>query len=155
MTGAPAETWRKFRLRRAPWWAFWVGGILLSAALSDRASGYLPLTRASAKTLWVVRWIFGSLVPIAIVLWVIGVFDNSPNLLNRAIFEFLFLLGFSALFGGFVGMLLGRRAVPQLKLLERHPGHYESMVELANVHPAFVAAVQQLQLARATQYAPN
>ncbi|TMG25324.1 MAG: hypothetical protein E6H95_12090 [Chloroflexi bacterium] len=41
MSGQPAETWHKFRFATAPPWAFLLGAIVV-AALSRRASGYLP-----------------------------------------------------------------------------------------------------------------
>jgi hypothetical protein len=126
--------------------------------MSDRATGYLPLTRASAKKLWVVRWVFTALIPFAFVLWGIGIFVSAlgkTNPVNSAIFEFLFLIGFGALFGGLVGSILGWRAVgPEARLLERRQGDRESLVELRNVHPVFAAATRQIQEARATQVAP-
>ncbi len=147
MTGAPAETWRKFTVSKTPPWAFWVGGIILASALSERTTGHLPLTRASMKKLRTVTWTFGALIPLALFFWVLGIVlaSVSTSAINSAIFELLFLLG---------GLFLGRPAVgPQAKILERQPGHYESLIELRNLHPSFVAAVQQMQQARA-QSAP-
>ena len=158
MTGAPAETWRKFTSRKAPPWAFWVGGILLSIALSERAIGYLPLTRASAARMLKVRVAFFSLLPLCFVLWGIGVIVASAgpsNSVNSSIFILLFLLGLGALFGGLVAVILGRRALgPEAKLLDLQPGQYEPLVELRNLHPSFVTAVRQLQHSRAIQSGP-
>jgi hypothetical protein len=158
MTGAPAETWRKFTAKNSPPWAFWVGGILLSAALSERASGYLPLTRASAARMLKVRVAFFSLLPLCFVLWGIGVVVASAgpsNPVNSTIFILLFLLGLGALFGGLVAVILGRRALgPEAKLLDRQPGQFEPLIELRNVHPTFVTAVRQLQQARAQSAYP-
>ncbi len=154
MTGAPAETWRRFTFSKTPWWAFWVGGILLSTALSERTTGYLPLTRASVKTLRTVRWTFAGLLPFAFFLWVIGIIvaSVSSSDVNGAIFELLFLLGLGALFAAIVGTFIGRSVVgPAGKVLKAPRGQAESLVELRNVHPAFVAGVQQLQQVRATQ----
>ncbi len=151
MTGQPAETWRKFTFRKTPPWAFWVGGVFLARALSERSSGYLPLTRSSVKKLRTVTWTFGGLIPLAFFLWAIGIVLSSvsSSQINSAIFWLLFLLGFGALFAGVIGLLIGRSAVnPVGKVLDRQPGYYESLIELRNVHPAFVAAVIKAQQAR-------
>ena len=152
MTGSAAETWRKFTVSKTPPWAFWVGGIFLARALSERTTGYLPLTRASMKKLRTVTWTFGALIPLAVFFWVLGIVlaSVSNSAISTEIFELLFLLGLGALFGGIVGLFLGKPAVgPQAKILERQPGHYESLIELRNLHPNFVAAMQQRQQARA------
>jgi hypothetical protein len=57
------------------------------------------------------------------------------------------------LFAGATGMFLGRGALgPRGALLEEQPGYYhQRLIELSNVHAAFVAAVQQHQQMRAQQ----
>ncbi|HSS62470.1 MAG TPA: hypothetical protein VLK30_13530 [Candidatus Limnocylindrales bacterium] len=150
MTGAQAEMWRKFTFSKTPPWAFWVGGLLLSAALAERVSGYLPLTRASARKIRIVRWSFAGLILLGFVLWATGF--AVASIANGAIFEFLFLAGLGAMFGGVVGTFLGRAAMgPRGKLLDLQPGYFQRLVELTNVHPAFAAAVQQHQQMRAQQ----
>jgi hypothetical protein len=148
MTGRPAETWRKFTFSKTPPWAFWVGGIILATALAERTTGYLPLTRASAMKLRTVTWTFGGLIPLAFFFWVVGIVLASVA--NAGAFVELFLLlGIGALFAGAIGLFIGRPAVmPSGKVLDPQPGHFESLIELRNVHPAFVAAVQQHQHAR-------
>ncbi len=148
MTGRPAETWRKFTFSKTPPWAFWAGGIILATVLSKRTTGYLPLTRASAMKLRMVTWMFGGLIALALFFWVVGivlVYVGSAGV----IIELVFLLELGALFAGAIGLLIGRPAItPSGKILDLQPGYYESLIELRNVHPAFVAAVQQHQLAR-------
>ena len=146
MTGAPAETWRKFTFSKSPPWAFWVGGVLLRAALAEHTSGYLPLTRASVNRIRTVTWIFGGLIPLAFAFFVVGVLvDGSLTL-------FFLLVGIGSLFAGLIGVLIGRSAVsPSAIIYDRQPGYYESLLELRNVHPSFVAAVQQHQQMRAQQ----
>jgi hypothetical protein len=153
MTGAPAETWRRLTITKYPPWAFWVGGILLANALSERITGHLPLTRASVTRIRIAKWLFGGLIPLAFVLWLIGIVvlsTNSTSEVNTAIFYFCFLLGFGALFGGMIGFILGRAAVgPTGRIMRSQPGQPEYLIEIRNVHPSFVSAVQQLQQSRA------
>ena len=151
MTGQAAETWRKFTFRKTPPWAFWVGGIILAAALAERTSGFLPLTRASAKKLTTVTWTFGSMIPLAVFFWLIGIVLAFVPTGGSFVGLFL-LLGLGALFAGVIGLFIGRTAImPMGKILDPQPGYYQSVIELRNVHPAFVAAVQQHQHARYAQ----
>lgn len=63
---------------------------------------------------------------------------------------------FSALtlLSGIVGLLVVRPMVgPRARVLEQQPGYYDKLVELRNVHPAFVAALNQMHALRAGQYA--
>ncbi len=157
MTGSQAETWRKFTFSKAPPWAFWVGGVILRAAMAEYTTGYLPLTKGSVKTLRTVTWTFAALIPLAFLFWVVGILvaSVSNSSANGAMLEFLLLLGLGAFFAGVVGLLVGRSAiVPAAKIFNPRPGYPESLIELRNVHPAFVSAVQQLQRARA-QSAPD
>jgi hypothetical protein len=73
MTGAPVETWRKFRFSTAPAWAAvfllllctGFGLLLVFLAMylvSRRASGYLPLTRASSHRVALASWIPAGLI---------------------------------------------------------------------------------------------
>jgi hypothetical protein len=150
VTGSPAETWQKFTFTKTPPWAFWLGGVILSAALAERVTGYLPLTHASAQRIRTLRWIFLGLILLGFVLWVVGfvVAANSTGPLWTG----LFFLGLGAMFAGVIGALLGRGAMgPRGKLLDQQPGYYQRLIELSNVHVAFVAAVQQHQQMRAQQ----
>ena len=150
MTGQPAEMWRKFTFTKTPPWAFLVGGVLLSAALAERATGYLPLTHASAQKVNMVRWIFAGLLALGFVLWVVS-FVVAANSTGPA-WGLLFLAGLGAMLAGVIGMLVGRGAMgPRGRLLDPQPGYHQRLIELSNVHPAFVAAVQQHQQARAAQ----
>jgi len=79
MTGVPAETWRKFRFSTAPAWAavFLIllctgfGLLIVFVAMylvSRRASGYLPLTRASSRRVALASWVPAGLIVGALVL---------------------------------------------------------------------------------------
>ena len=154
MSGQPAETWHKFRFATAPPWAFLLGAIVV-AALSRRASGYLPLTRASLKKLRLVTWTFVGLLPLAVVFWVAAALvapsDSDPT--RSAITGILVLMGFISLIVGLIGVILRARFFgPTGKVMEQQPGYYEPVIELQRVHPNFVAAVRQRQQERAAQY---
>ena len=152
MTGQPAEMWRKFTFTKTPPWAFFVGGVLLSAALAERVTGYLPLTHASAKKVNTLRWIFAGLIGLGFLLWVLS-FVVAANTTGPG-FGLLFLAGLGAMFGGLIGLWFGRAMLgPTAKLFDVQPGQYQRLIQINNVHPAFVAAVQQHQQARAAQFA--
>jgi hypothetical protein len=151
MTGAPAETWRKFSFSTAPPWAFWVGGLLVAALMSRRASGYLPLTRASVRKLRLFTLTFLGLIPLAVVFWIAsGVTSSLNNPVWSAITFLLFVLGIASMLVSLIGIVIARRSFgPTGKIFEPQPGQYESLIELRNVHPTFVIATRQLQQARA------
>jgi hypothetical protein len=147
MTGQQAEMWRKFAFSTSPAWSFWVGGILAAAITARRASGYLPLTRASARRLRRLTWGVAGLFPLGAVFFLLALVVQSDTLTFA-----LVVLAFAAVVVGTVGLSVVRRAYgPTGKVLEPQPGHFQSLVELSNVHPAFVTAVQQLQQMRAQQ----
>lgn len=147
MTGRQAETWRRFSFSTAPGWSFWVGGLLMAALTARRASGYLPLTKTSARNLRLFTWGLVGLLPLAAVLWITAAFVQSGTVAFT-----LVVFGMAAILVAVLGLAVVRRLyAPTGKVLEQEPGYYQSLVELNNVHPAFVTAVQQLQQMRAQQ----
>jgi hypothetical protein len=156
MTGAVAETWRKFQFSDSPWWAFWVGGVLLAAATARRANGYLPLTKASSRSIRLVRLSFLPFIALALVFWTVAGIVGSFGMedARRSAFA-TYSIGFGVafVFLAVFTLLLTHRYGVSGRVMEQRPGQYEPAVELRNVHPAFVAAVQQLQHARAAQLA--
>src|SRR5438445_8690179 len=110
MCGAPAETWRKFRFSTAPPWAYLLGAIVV-AAISRRASGYLPMTHACVKRLKLVTWGLFSLIPLAFVLWIAAAFvsPSGNDSTRSAITVLLVILGVAALAIGLVGLATARR----------------------------------------------
>jgi hypothetical protein len=63
------------------------------------------------------------------------------------------LLGLLLLLAGLLGFLIARPLVgPKGNVMPRQAGMDYQLIELRNVHPAFVMAVQQMQQARAPQY---
>src|SRR5260370_10822319 len=155
MTGATAETWRKFNFSSAPAYAFWFGGLIVAAVMSRRASGYLPLTHACANKLRLAFWSLLALIPIGAFVAFVGLTvagASNGEGVGTTIGVMGFVLGLAALLVGLIGLTIVRRALgPTGKIFEPQPGQYQSLIELRNVHPAFVAAVQQLQHMRPRQ----
>jgi hypothetical protein len=101
MTGAPAETWRKFRFSTAPAWAAvfllllctGFGLLLVFLAIylvSRRASGHLPLTRAASRRVALASWIpagliVGSLLLGFVALVVYGANSSSSAPLSKGL----------------------------------------------------------------------
>ncbi len=90
MTGAPAETWRKFRFSTAPAWAavFLIlictgfGLLIVFVAMylvSRRASGYLPLTRASSRRVALASWVPAGLIVGALLLGFVALVVWGPT----------------------------------------------------------------------------
>jgi hypothetical protein len=167
MTGAPAEAWRKFRFATVPRWAYAFFALLctgigllpvfiIMAIVSRRASGYLPLTRASRRKLDLVTWFSVGLLPLMLVFWIAGavVSSNLHDNTWSTIAGVLFFLGLLSFLGFIVCVVVLRPLVgPGAKVMEQVPGQFDKLVELRRVHPAFVAAVTHVHQARAAQYA--
>ena len=103
------------------------------------------------------RWLFGGVLLSALGFWfaaiVIGGFLGSDSTWSGVALA-LFLLGILVAVGGLIGLVVARRVYgPTGKVEEQRYGQYEPVIELQRVHPNFVMAVQQLQQARAAQYA--
>ena len=165
MTGRPAEVWRKFNFRTPPGWVYsllllillgLIGLIIFGIveyAVSEKASGHLPLSRAAQNRLRLVIWTIVGLLPLSIILLIAGAAlgsgtDSSTSGLGTSLI-LLGVLGFVAFIAGaLTRSLWGPRArvYPPAQ-----PGYADKLVELRNVHPAFVAAVQQQHSARAAQ----
>lgn len=166
MTGRPAETWRKFNFATPPQWAYallvlaCLGGIgiiifaIVIATISQRASGYLPLTRSAKRTADLVVWVPVALIIAWVVMWVIGFATLPPtsDQSGSAVPGIFFGLGALLLIGGLVGRLVITKLVSvSAKVMEPQPGYMDKIVELRNVHPNFIQAVHQLQASRLAQ----
>lgn len=170
VTGKPAETWRKFRFSTPPAWAYallvlvvcGVVGLLVGAvviaAVSVKATGHLPLTKASSRLVGLATWIPPGLIIAAFALWTLagvaaaaGVDATDPN--ASAFGALSLFLGLLLVVGGLVGRLVVTPLVCPKGRVTVQPGYADKLVEIRNVHPAFVAAVTQILQARAQQYA--
>jgi hypothetical protein len=169
MSGRPAETWRKFRFATPPDWAYallllvCLGGLgiiayaVVIAVVARRATGFLPLTRSSSRTVMLALWVPVGMIIAWVVLWVaaaiIGLPSSDQTLITIA--AILFWVGVFALLGGLVGRLVIMPLIcPRAKVMEQLPYQYDKLVELRNVNPAFVAAVNQMHAARQQQVMP-
>lgn len=168
MTGRPAETWRRFRFATPPPWAYallvlaCLGGIgiigyaIVTAAIAQRAAGYLPLTLAGRRMVNIAFWGPLALLGLALVIWVaaaiIGLPTSDPTLSTIGIV--MSWIGLVVFMFGLIGRLVITPLVgPRAKVREQLPGQYDKVVELRNVSPAFVAAVRQVHQARSAAYA--
>jgi hypothetical protein len=129
---------------------------VLMYVVSRRASGHLPLTKMSSRTIALASWIPAGLLIGTVLLWVVaaivGSSSNDPTASSAA--GRILILSLLTLGSGGVGWLIVRPIVGQrATVMEQQPGYYDRIVELRSVHPAFVAAVIQTQQARAAQYA--
>ena len=146
-----------------PMWAYWLlllicaGGLgfiayaIAIAAVAERASGYLPLTRSSSRTVTFAFWIPTGLLIAWVAAWVLTVVlawtTTDPNVSTIAWISFG--MGFFFLAAGLVGRLLIAPFIrPGGKVRPIVPGQYDRIVELRNVHPNFVSAVNQVQASR-------
>lgn len=166
-TGAPAETWRKFRFATAPTWAYFflillctgIGLLpifILMAVVSRRAAGHLPLTKSSSRTIGLATWIPGGLLIGTVALWVLAaiVGSSSSDQTTGAIAALIVIFSAVTLLAGIIGLLVVRPLVrPRGKVMEQLPGQPDKLVELSRLHPVFVAAVNQMHAAQASQYA--
>jgi hypothetical protein len=166
MTGRPAETWRRFRFATPPRWAYLllvlvcVGGLgfiafaIVMAVVAQRASGYLPLTRSSRTTVNLALWVPAALLIAGPTSWVIAIIAGaSSSDTTAAVFLWL---GIGCLLAGIFGRLVVTPLLsPRARVMEMAPGQTDRIVELRNVHPNFIAAVQQQQHARAAQAAAS
>ena len=163
MSGRPAETWRRFSFVTPPMWAYWLlllicaGGLgfiayaIAIAAVAERASGYLPLTRSSSRTVTLAFWVPTGLLIAWVAAWVLTVVlawtATDANVTTVA--WICFGLGFLFLAAGLVGRLLVSPFIrPRGKVMPIAPGQFDRIVELRNVHPNFVSAVNQVQLSQ-------
>ena len=168
MSGLPAETWKKFKFVTAPAWAYSLlllacaGGLgfiayaIAMAAVAERASGSLPMTRSSSRTATLAFWVPTGLLIAWVVAWGvaagIGFWSTDSNL--STIGGVSFGVGFLFLGAGLVGRLIVAPFLrPRGKVMSLTPGQFDRLVELRNVHPRFVAALNQVYQARAMQYA--
>jgi len=164
MTGRPGEVWRKFKFSTPPTWVYallvliCLGGlgIILYAVVvtlvSQKASGHLPLTKAARNRLNVYIGVVVALLPISFVLFFVGLAVGSNNdSASSAISAALVIAGLLVFILFIVGALARSLFGPRGKVMEPPPGQLDKLVELRNVHPAFVAAIQQQHAARLAQ----
>jgi hypothetical protein len=166
MTGRPAEMWRKFKFSTPPAWSYallilvCLGGMgaiafaVVMALTAQRASGHLPITKDSSRLVTIATWVPVALMILAVLVWITAFPVAASSSIGDAA-GWLFWLGLLLLLSGLAGRLIVKPLLsPRARVEEMAPGRNDRIVELRNVHPAFVAAVLQAQRARAGQLAP-
>ncbi len=164
MTGLPAELWRKFKFSTPPTWVYWLlllvvfGGLgiifyaIIVTLVSQKASGYLPLTRAARNRLYLYIGAVVALMPLSFILFFAGLAVGLNNDSTSSTASAILVVAGVALFVLFLaGALLRSLVGPRAKVMEPQLGQIDKLVELRNVHPAFVAAVLQMHAARMAQ----
>ncbi len=164
VTGAPAETWYKVRFKTVPAWAE-ASNVLAFTQLHAlapvveevtmrRARGFVPTTWRVRRNLLFLTWSIFSLLPLTLVIWVAAaVVAGNAGPQSPWIGAFV-IAGIMTIFAGLFGLIGVLPLVgPRGRVLAREQGYQDNVVELFNVHPAFVVAVQHLQQARAAQVA--
>ena len=166
MSGRPAETWKRFKFATPPQWAYallvliCLGGIgliiyaVVISSVSQRASGFLPITRSSQRTANLTMQVPVILIIAWAALWGVAAViafsmdDDSLGILAAV----CFWIGLLLMIAGLVGRLvITRLVIPQAKVMEPQPGYFDKLVELRNVHPNFVQALHQQQVTRLAQ----
>lgn len=165
LSGRPAETRRKFRFSTPPPWAYallllgCLGGLgfvlfaIVFYAVSDRADGFLPLTRANAQVAAFILWspivLFGGFMlftggGIALV--------SSNDQTTSGVGAVLFFVAILLLLGAILLRLVATPlALPRGKVDASPPGYADRIVEIWNLNPTFVAALNQMQQSRSAQ----
>ena len=164
MTGRPAQTWRKFNFQTPPGWAYALlflivlGGLgliifaIVVYLISEKASGHLPLTFKARNRLRIVIWTVLLLLPVGFALFIAGAaLGSGTDSATSGIGALMSWLGALAVVAFFVAALTRGMWGPRGKVSPAQPGYTDKLVELRNVHPNFVAAVQQMHAARLAQ----
>lgn len=164
MTGLPAETWRKFTFVTVPGWAYLMlvlvctgVGILpiylVMRLVARTATGHLPLTNESSRTIRRANSAGALFLVLMFVLWAVGIAILSTSRFGDTTANTLavvaFVGGFIAGLAGVVYWLLVKpRFGPGGKVMQAERFNSDRIVELQRVHPLFVSAVQERQLNR-------
>ena len=150
MTGRTAETWHTFVFAGPLDWFAATLVIVGIRLLKPRVvRGQLPLTNASRQTITLVETIARSLPILAILLLACGIAiaRSTSDADLSAIARTLIILGVVAALLCVPALLLSW-VVPHGTVLDSPPGGLGRLIELRRVHPSFVAAVKDVQVAR-------
>jgi hypothetical protein len=152
ISGRPAEDWVTITYRTAPMEARVVSSAV-AAMVATSVRCHLPVTRSEKTSIQLVRWFPRVLVLLVLVSIFGGCAECSLTPPDwSGVGAFLFLLGCLAL----VPALLLWKFVPDLAVpratVYETPPYGAKLVELRNVSPAFIQAVEQLHLARHEAY---
>ncbi|HEV2415450.1 MAG TPA: hypothetical protein VGX27_11620 [Candidatus Dormibacteraeota bacterium] len=165
-SGEPADAWWRIRLFTPYRWAvplvflslllvigFVIGGAL-GYLLARRVSGHLPMRAQYARRLWMLPRVSAAILAAGVVMLVAAL--HAPPL-NNVVLGLAGILAFTVspifILIGLLGVQIGLQVAwnplaPRGKVFARKPGDPDRIVEISNVHPAFVAAAQAMYSAR-------
>lgn len=164
-SGEPADAWWKFRPFSTYVWArpflfllllFVVGFVVdgpLAYLLARRASGHLPMQSKYARRLRMLPRVSAAILAAGVVMLVAAL--HAP--LNNVVLGLAGILAFTVapivILIGLLGVQLGLQVAwnpmaPRARVYKRRPGDPDRIVEISNVHPAFVAAAQAMYSSR-------
>ncbi|HXA41810.1 MAG TPA: hypothetical protein VNV65_02740 [Candidatus Solibacter sp.] len=126
-------------------------GLIAFLIVAKRASGMLPLTAAAQKRAMRPTWIGLGLLIASIVLFFVGA--GVSDSIGGA----MILVASVSFIAGLIVLLVRRSFDIGAKVVDVHfPGYAMPVraIDFKRAHPAFVAAVQQMYVARAVAPAP-
>ena len=165
-SGEPADSWWWFRPFTTYRWArpfllllllFVVGFVLtgpLGYVLSTRAGGHLPMKAMYARRLWLVPRVSAAILGVGVLMFIVGLQAPVGNVVLGLAGVFVLFTSPVVILAGLIGVQIGLQVAwnplaPRGRILARKPGDPDRIVEISNVHPAFVAAAQAMYAARA------
>ena len=171
-SGEPADSWWWFRPFTTYRWArpfllllilFIVGFVLtgpLAYVLATRAGGHLPMKAVYARRLWLVPRVSAAILGIGVLMFVVGLQAPIGNVVLGLAGVFLVFTSPIVILAGLIGVQIGLQVAwnplaPRGRIFKRKPGDPDAIVEISNVHPAFVVAAQQMYAARAPHSAES
>ena len=149
MSGQIAQLWFKFTFTTVPLWAY-AFGLIAVATFGRKATGYLPLTRSSRRTVLLPSWIAAGLVTIGVAMLVLSAgFETAQTHNGVSGTRWLLISGgvLMVLTSLAAFVLIRRYAGPFGRVLKARGSEVE-LVELMGVHPKFVDAVEEVWRAR-------
>jgi hypothetical protein len=154
MTGVPSETWRLFRFEGGG--RFWVSvldpvSLLFSVMTKEVASGYLPLTLRSNRNAALATWVPRGLILGALGLSIAAAIFSVGS--DTTAWQFFVVVALLALVSGCCGLLVKSLICPRGRLLSGKRGEPD-IVEIRNLHVAFVEAATQRFAARTERLMP-
>ena len=122
----------------------------LAYLVSPRASGRLPLTKASARSFHTLTTISIIVTVLAIAMWSVALILGYGVRGLEASYAslLLFMVGFLVLVVGLLGLDVSLQMTvplmgPRGRVMNKQPGQHDRLVVLSNLHPAFVEALNR------------
>lgn len=164
-SGEPADAWWWFRPFTTFKWAvpflfllllLVVGFVVtgpLGYLLARRAGGHLPMKAVYARRLWLLPRVSAAILAAGVAIFVAALHAPLDNVVLGLAGIVALTLSPIVILIGLLGVQLGLQVAwnplaPRGKVFARKPGDPDRIVEISNVHPAFVAAAQAMYSGR-------